>query len=340
MERKRLYALPASIAEKEKTNEINSQNITAFLGNPDSWRDKDGYTFANELHIPVFKPVLEALYSETKEVYVMSEDYRQAWSEVHERFGIDQDDLLHAKGSAERSSVLYYDRDKNSLEHTPPLHGEYYSTESSLVKVFEKGHSPLLEAHTHPQDRLPSPEDYKGMLFDIGENKKSPLVNGILIACPTMQLLALRRYSSPLKDPKGLREYIFELENIDGYEAAYGLEDRRMERALVIFEKSMQRQGDTFDQTKRYLEEIDSQLKEKTISEDEARNERRLLKAETEEHLEWITEKMAELWALNNLLYAPRINRALNLGSIELMRRLDMQLYISEDMENFKAFTA
>lgn len=340
MERERLYALPASTSEKKQVAEINSENIASFLGNPDIWLFKGGYRFADELHIPFFRPILESLYAETKEVYVMSEDYRQAWGEVHERFGVSPDDLHHAKGPAERSSVLYYDRKKGTLDHTPPLHGEYYSTESSFVTVLQEGHSPLIEAHTHPHDRLPSPEDYKGMLFNIGGNKRTPLANGILVACPNMQLLALRRFSSPLKVPKELSEYISKLEMIDGYKDGYEMADRRTERMLVIFEKSMQRKAATFAQTEHYLKEIDDQVKEKTLSKEDARIESRLLKAETEEHLDWITEKMVYLWSLNDTLYAPRINSALNLGGLDLMRQLDMQLYISEDMENFKAFSA
>lgn len=105
--------------------------------------------------------------------------------------------IADTKRQAERTSFLYLKRN-GSVDFTQVRHGEKAKVDYNSFDYFKfvtlRGNKLLLLAHTHPSDRLLSPQDYITLIYTkkMALHKWRPRPTGMVVMCPDVQYLALK----------------------------------------------------------------------------------------------------------------------------------------------------
>ncbi len=111
----------------------------------------------------------------------------------------------------EQGRLVYVDIETGEIKTTSPTYGSPSEVDLRKMKqeVLNMGGSSILEMHDHPgYGGLFTPPDYFSIIF--GNSKRMIRgINGIVILCPGMQIMALATDETPIiDDPYKVNEYI------------------------------------------------------------------------------------------------------------------------------------
>lgn len=325
--------------------QVDSTNLIDYLivprrssVNPDS--------FAQTLDLTILSPFLQNVYNEREEVYVLSEADRQKVAQMEEQYKSTPQlqktyslmrGLTEIKSYGERASVIYYDPVQGGIAATPVRHGEFSSTNTDIAKVIEAKHFPVLEVHTHPNSSLFSPIDYARMIIDMTTNH-TPLVRGITVLTPTVQILALSTAQTPFvsEDEFENKYRQFEQPTEEDQKRLDSLEKRWQTILGILTAHS----NGMIAQFNTYFTEVEAQLMNNQITEAEANallesKSKELIQADTSWHAK--AERVSQRAAQQKLDF---VNRLINRQLLQCSRDLHVKLYYSTDMANFIEFTA
>lgn len=165
--------------------------------------------FSSYLNLDIYKPAFVQLYRQSEESLVsphLVEKTKCSLSLLTEfdnpeikRYAKVISEQINLKAPGERSSVIHYDPEERMIKYSDLTFGDFTSTKLSTVELIRNGKRPMMEVHTHPEDKLFSSADYFRLLLKFYENGDG-LVKGIVVLCPNFQFLALATAQTPRLD--------------------------------------------------------------------------------------------------------------------------------------------
>lgn len=327
----------ALVAVPEERVSINSVKVTEdnfgnFLAGFQDYFPYTHWTFAPELNLSTFTPAMQLLQQERKEVYIFPDHIRTQMKEF-------QNPIFDAKADAERTTTIYYNSANDCFDLDPITHGEYASVVTRTFDNMNSSNFPLIEMHTHPDETLFSPADF-ARLIALGYDEGRSIVRAVLIMTPDKQILALPNPTTPVLPPEEALEFVDKQNNIF-IEEHSAIEKRRIQRITKINQATDSRVSYI---NKRH-EDIISDLIERrefdgAITQSEGAELRAELEIAAQGYINWLDKKWHFLAAKTNISYAGKKNLLANTINLDFIRKLDLQLFISNDMTNFEAFTA
>lgn len=341
------------IPEVEKTRYlINSDNVYAFLTHGLNAKVAD-WRFAPELNLSLFTQSMERLANEYRIVHVLSDEQREKdrlsfppstnpdTESFYQRMKNSQDKLLDTEAAGERSSVIYLDHILDDhFQVTNPAFHEYARGEIVTADLYLSGKIPVVEEHTHPKDSLLSPPDYSRLLIK-GYNNGRRVVNGLILVCPNVQILAVPTPQTPL----------LLLEEIDEFMQASQERSETPENPHVNMDalKEITEQAvatinnlaiTSFQQNMRSVVELEQKIKAGLITENEARFQIEILFGRSEREQDKIVKNITTEQADQLTMFWTGFNRYNNTLMNETARSLNVVLFSSTNMKDFKQFSA
>ncbi|MBI2033390.1 MAG: hypothetical protein HYT10_02905 [Candidatus Levybacteria bacterium] len=331
---------PAENVQSRSAHIDDSVSLTKYLLEYVLGEPPQQLTFANQLDLEILSPVVDTLYQNYQDVHVLDESIRQeeaAHIDEMAKLGVTVNPDFSIKAPGERSLSVYYDPTDKGLFYTAPKLGEYNEVTSDIGELLEARKIPLIAAHTHPLDELPSPKDFLPIIANLGNNMR--LVSAILVVCESVQVLAIATPSTPR----------IELNEVDSFLSAWdtyirSIDKDKMDRASNHLE-TVDAEGITI--AKKVLDKARTQINQATeaeknghISQGEletittlATLQRRIdMQVTKQQHYERTLQAVEELLSVEK--------GAINQGLLELARELQVKMYISSNGKDFFEFAA
>ncbi len=339
--------VPVPEQEPEATI-IDSSNITDFLLYGDL-NSSAKIQFASELSMSSYTPVFEYLYGEKKLGYIFDEEVRTShlnfddipdnFRSIYEAAEEERIKIYSEKVDVERSSIVFYDPEEKRFYNSSAKHGEVFSTISEAYEIARNGNFPMLEIHTHPSDHFFSPVDFSRLLHTFPHGKRR-VVNGLVLLCPEWQILALPTSQTPTYSYEEMKNKI--TENKEKYSKENRREEQLHNRVKYIKEELGERGVWKIygKWSKKALTENASRIKNREITEDE------FIQIWTDEYQSLIDEdlnlhrkKFERIFSKSATQLYSHIHRGINTRNIDFVREINVKLYASEDMKNFREFS-
>lgn len=231
---------------------------------------------------------------------------------------------LTKEAAGERESVIYWDRISNVVDMTDPVYGDYTSVMGPrLAEIRRQKRIPLIKKHTHPNDALPSPNDYY------------PIIRGdlraILVLCPNLQILALSTSLTPILSSThadALTDYWRRKTKGEGDDEGPCLIGKVIDVDRVY--------GEKMDEKWQELASLTAKVQEpKRLLRKERRQLERDILASRRRFDGYNARYKEELKSANSAFSA-----FVNATALEYARLLNVVMYISRDRENFYRFSA
>lgn len=188
-----------------KSGVVNSANLADYLMQKKQFNECD-LSFAPVLDLSWCTPIMETIYKNIKLKYVLDDEERK---KAMDGFQILQDTGLideeskniltnrtNTQKEVERIKSIYYDQIDNSIGSTETEYGGLADVASSEEHLQGSGKVVIMTAHTHPLDRMFSRVDFKPIITPKEDESRD--LNGILVLCPNIQILALASPQTPL----------------------------------------------------------------------------------------------------------------------------------------------
>ncbi|MEK7517084.1 MAG: hypothetical protein AAB583_00910, partial [Patescibacteria group bacterium] len=181
-----------SLATVEKTPSldsitIDSENFVDYLLYPKF--DAQESRFSPHLDLEWCTPVINYLYDQTQEEFYHTDEEKDIltrfWSKLPEESKSKIEELINIRVPVERSSIIYYEIENDTIRVSPANFGHFTSGEVEL-SIFDGDNFPIMELHTHPFNSLFSPVDYTRLLLG-GDGMRA--VKSSMVICPDIQVL-------------------------------------------------------------------------------------------------------------------------------------------------------
>lgn len=111
---------------------------------------------------------------------------------------------IDTKAEAEIARTIYYDYSTQSIKYIDRTDNKVGAVSHIALEL---GQKPLLEMHTHPNERWPSINDYVKLFMGL-PNERERISNAIMVVCPKTQVLALPTDLTPILDPEKAIELV------------------------------------------------------------------------------------------------------------------------------------
>lgn len=325
---------------------IDSSNITKFLV---GIIEVDANTrFSSTLDLSMYSPVFEHLYSEEKLGYLYSDDVRthhavsrdlpEEYKEIHEQYENERVAMYSAQIPVERGSVIYFDRQDKLIKYSPPQHGEVFETTSDVYSLINEGMIPMIEVHTHPTDHLFSPIDFERVLTTYPGSKRR-IVNGSIVLCPDWQILAIPTFRTPYLSGDELGD------RINNVEKQYALSDTRDEQLIHRKQKidSLGEKG-IYTIYQKWSNQILVDLEVQIMNGEITREQffeiwESKYKPMCDKEIEDFQKRILRIINKFGEQYFTSLHRAGNNVNISFIRDINVKLYVSGNMKDFREFT-
>lgn len=194
---------------------VDSDNFIYYLGGASFLWGRE-QKFAPRLNLSLFTPYLRELYKESRLGDVFSEDSKNRMlstavgttsNSPSQAVDAKYLEFINRQGEVERARTFYIDPPELSIKASEISFGEHTSVQGKTIGLLNDEKSPILEAHTHPTDSLPSAQDYWPLITRLYKDESIPVASAIIVACPNIQILALATRETPvmtLDDAKAL----------------------------------------------------------------------------------------------------------------------------------------
>lgn len=331
-----------------RESSMSSEQLTYYLGNramlPES-------SFPRYVSAAQYSPIIETLYRQVKNVYVLGEQTRsrllaepktfkrtyqplvsfasQEFREIEEEFVRD----VTQQAFGERMKLVYQDVDSEVVKTTDIIFGKYGSVEDTeLYRLINAGKRLLMRVHSHPTNSFFSPEDLYPTLVDDGRGR--PLIKGHVILCPDVQLMVLSTYQTPLMREFEARKLVDtwarRARGQEGEEGtALSLAIRRIEKEHAAFvERDLEKQVSMVESVQELVKGGGAFGRKRRRLTREA--ERAMVKFQVRD-----ARYKQELERARNALFAYN-----NAQVVEFSRLIHMVPYISTNRKDFYRFTA
>jgi hypothetical protein len=331
---------------------INSDSLFYYLLSvPYLW--EKGQQFSNHLDLRPYSIYLKELYDQVKVDFVLPESEREQRSASQQDFHTtdpETNDFLqeskariegirNRQAAVERSRTIYSDRDDlATIKATEIVHGTYSQVQAGLYDVIDNGGIPLLDVHTHPSDSPFSIHDYAPIITEYFVDGPAA-VNGLIVICPNIQILALATALTPMLLPEATEQLMqnsaqeFEDRKNTIYDPLLQRFLRTQEgfikipfnrlqnflRTASVMEEEMKTQGFTDDEIKRKLT-------------DYAEEHRRITAQATTYLEEVLSRRQRECF--DTIAYQG------NYRAIDFARSQRVELYSSTNFRDFYRFSA
>jgi hypothetical protein len=233
---------------------------------------------------------------------------------------------------------VYMDIQDGGLKTSKPKFGEFGSTIVDFTEIIREGNMPLIAAHTHPRDALPSPEDYTPLIKNVFDNGKS-LTKEILVICPHIQIAAIASPQTPIltisETEEWLSQWQEEIESVGGSRMV-GMNKREEELFSAMtktYEETIQRFASKIDESYLLVEKGLVTEEEHKINIELLAN--KLIKRN--EHKSGTIKKyIFKIRHRRETLSKQSLNQVL----VECARSLNVALYVSDNMVEFHLASA
>jgi len=218
-------------------------------------------------------------------------------------------------GEVEQVRVIYLNTESNKIESTNSFYG--YGSEVNMHEALNEAVTndglPMMVIHTHPTETNFSFKDYSPLL--IGEpTSRIRLMRAQMVLLPGMQLMAVVTKDTPF------------FENIGDMCSFMSTRVEELnEKELQMAKKYLERLNFLFN--KKFLVEAIDLIKQKRSGEKYYREEDG--REEIEQQIEDETKKVPD-----------EIARMINRALVAFGREMNVKLYFSQDMKNFREFSA
>ncbi len=328
---------------------INSNSLTDFLvgsehlpGNPTD--------FAPQLNLGIFTPPLKDLFNQTQVGYVFDEEVRSQatssqitsedpksqsiWSNIQNQ----KEAFYNMRAVVERGRTIYYNPDRQYIGASDITHGQFAKVTSNIIDIIDAGNIPILDAHTHPENSFFSIKDFDALLINAYAGNKR-LVNGVVVLCPDIQVLALATTQTPVLEPEESRGLIKKWDQ--------RWQDEHEDRQTILFNRSERveniawnTQLTDFIKAKEYSLEIIQKIQRGEISEPEVQNLIDDIKTKFELKAGQDLAKFKRVFGKTLARSLSYFSRTTNGLAVEFARSNNIKLYASTDIQHFKEFTA
>lgn len=335
----------------EHRRTVTAATLFDYLGSNMRVDYKD-VKFDNRLDLGSLTPMLTELQNTTLLGYVHTPEERQVLSELQNPFASGDpkitemwapvkekyDTLAGLQAPVERSRIVVYNLQENMFQVTRVKQGDYRSVQNDLFTVIDEGLIPILPIHTHPNNVLPSPQDYMSLILDISKSPRSP-ANVTMVLCPSTQVLAIATPQTPLlksAEAVAVRDYWNEQLDSEKDPRLISFAERENSTMPEYGEYAILMQEKLYTQA----EEILNQLHAGRITREEFEIRQRAL---SDYYINKITKKSEQLskkrlQVMNRAYeYAAQSTNAV---LMECARSLNIQLYVSRNMKDFRKCTA
>ena len=302
--------------------------------------------FPQQIDLRRYSPSMIALYKLSNDVYVHSDETRSRAIKEVKRLKAKNPRVIDflkdmlpeieeeisgeifMRADGERFAVIYIDPRDNTLSMTDPTLGTYDSVKNSKAyEISSEGKRPIKTLHTHPVDSFISPPDFYQML--IPDNGGKRLINGQLVLCPTLQLMALVTNQTPLLQPEDAYDLVQYWKRKAGGEIEEGAELK------LIVEQIEIARGAEFERILHKASNLVVAIKQTSIS---ANAIRRMLKEVKKAQTQY--EVVCRRYENQSGDAQSKFNLYQNHQLLQFARDIKVVLYISHNSADFYQFTA
>lgn len=335
---------------------LDTSNFWSFLLDKAN-HPKAGFRTAEIFSLPELKPGLVEMYAAARVDFVhdevtrlrarqaAEEAVRQTIDPSNEYFQRRLDRELRRveqqygkKEEMERFRNVHFNPFDNTYNFGPIYEGEAYKSSSDIFDVLEEGKEPLLEIHTHPRNSLPSPSDYARMIM--GKNPDTRVLKGGLLLTPDFQILSIATPRTPIMASKTALRLVELYEDTDN-------EDHQRNKWLsrwyfLVPEISKRLTTKALSEGFAKMMDFVEELGDQGLSEQEIVKRALLFEkevdAEVDQKLDVIYKKNERTGERVGLKLDSHLRASENRDCWEFARAIDVQLYLSTDMTNYRAF--
>lgn len=343
-------ALPQPYEVRRKI-EIDSGNLLDYLMILETSAFKPAEVhFASILDLGIIEPFLRELHAEEKLGYIHGEKERETFKnfelelikhpvvrEVERERRARWQKVFEAQEPVERYRSIFLNKNDNQIYVTPSVHGTYTRVTSDTIDLFEEGHTPLFEIHTHPANTLFSHFDYARLSLVTVDGAFRAL-KGTILLCPDLQLLALATPETMLFTITQLDKF---LDRYDLKKTTIGSRISNLTKRMVnITDKPYEKRIEIMlkgnrlicEEEQHYIKGLYSEEEYKRALDETTKESLQKLDAFYDKYEQTALNKMRALKAERNMLYI--------LNELEIAREVNPKLYIATDFRHFKEFTA
>ncbi len=327
---------------------IDSSNMLSYLSF--AWRASlpgNIIRFDQHIYLPQFREILQKTFQTYQTVNVFDEETRRklithpnlppgmpdSVKDELSAFKKYNEMLAQTTSPGERGNVIYLDNNDDQIKTTGISFGEFTSVTfdfKPILDILNNGHSILNEVHTHPTSLLFSPIDYLPLVWDIYE-KHGRVTNAVTVLCPDLQIMAVATPFTPL----------FTYDEALTFLDTYTKKIRNLQEATKLkIKKVMDIISRHFEQSSHlfidYVNKVNQEKSQGSLSEDETDS----LKKARMDNLLSASQSFASNAQKTAKLVKDYGQKRENALHMRLPRDLGVQLYFSNDFENFFAFYA
>lgn len=246
--------------------------------------------------------------------------------------------LVFSQGVAENARAFYLDPD-GGIKVSGIIQGDHTSVDSQVPQLVEDGKIPLLEAHSHPRDSLPSAQDYWPLLTTWDDDPTLPSIcRGVMVLCPSIQVLALSTFQTPrlkFNDAKNLWQS-YDENTPDGDKNRLDF----LERRVVSIVRARKRVWDMLTTSMQRMVEIEERMQSEGRTRDEILRVGETERQQTIQQIDLFSGKIDRIQNRAIEKYMNLLYKITTRKSMEFARLINVALYGSVNCRDFYQFSA